>query len=384
MTIAYICSMKNGLPSFIYREIKALFENGITIDIFTTKFKPGLYMPEEKWHYYHYHPIIVLVLQPFYLIKYYKMYFTILSEALHTNSLIDYFISFYYVGKMKGSTRIHCHEAMHTLFIGYYCSKILNIPLSVTIHADAFYVNPNPVLTKKALAYCDSIITISNYNRDKIVHDYGVASSKIHVIRLGVNTDKFSLYNKKSIMIVGQYAERKGHEDLIKAFKNIMRDDLELWIVGSGSWGGGRDYVDVKGLVKKYGIENNVVYFENIPESFLQFLYAHCTIFCLPSKKSSDGNCEGLPVSIMEAMASYKPVVSTFHTGIPEIVKGPLVAEGDWEGLAKAIDSLLNISDDELRIIGKENRKIIEQEYSSKENVKKLADYFNNMMKKGD
>jgi len=371
--------MKNGLPSFIYREIKGLFENGICVDIFTTKFKAGLYMPEKKWAFFHYHPIIVLALQPFYAGKYFKIYFKMLLEALHTDSLIDLFISFYYVDKMKGAERLHCQEAMHSLFIGYFCSKILKIPLSVTIHADTFYVNPNAILTKKALACCNSIITISNFNREKIIGEFGIDAKKIRVVRLGVDTDEFCTYNKKSIMIVGQYAERKGHEDLIRAFKKLMRDDVELWIVGSGSWGGGRDYVDVKELVKKYGIEESVSYFENIPENFLRFLYAHCTIFCLPSKTSSDGNCEGLPVSIMEAMASCKPVVSTRHTGIPEIVKGPLLAEGDWGGLAKAIEALLNSSEDELRIIGQENRKRIEEEYCAKINVKELADYFLNM-----
>ena len=280
---------------------------------------------------------------------------------------------------MKGVGRIHCHEAMHPLFIGYYCSKILNLPLSVTIHADTFYVNPNAVLTKKALKYCDAIITISNYNKSILVKDYGISADKVHVIRLGVDLDKFSSYERKSIMIVGQHAKRKGHDDLLRAFKELGRDDVDLWIVGSGSWGGKRDFVDVRALAKQYRVEDNIIYFENIPEKFLQFLYSKCTIFCLLSKKSPDGNCEGLPVSIMEAMASFKPVASTVHAGIPEIVEKLLVPEGDWVALSKALATLLDSSDQELEEMGKQNRRIVEKDYSAEVNAKRLVDFFINL-----
>jgi colanic acid/amylovoran biosynthesis glycosyltransferase len=376
MKIAYICSMKRGLPSFVYREIKTLFDRGIKVDIFTTKYKPGLYMPEGNWSCWHYKPLTVILSQPFFLILFLRKYLSLFLEALKTHSVIDFVIAFFYVRKMNNIDRIHCHEAMHPVFIGYYCSKILNVPLSVTIHADTFYVNPNPDFAKHVLSFCHDIITISDYNRNILIRDYGISPEKIQVIRLGVDISKFSKYDRKSILIVGQYAERKGHEDLFKAFKQLGRDDVDLWIAGSGSWGGERDFVDVPALVKKYGLSEHVIFFQSISEKFLQYLYANCTIFCLPSKKSSDGNCEGLPVSLMEAMASYKPVVSTFHTGIPEIVNEILVAEGDYLSLSNALSALLDKTESEIIRIGEVNRKIVEENYSAETNVKILADFF--------
>lgn len=376
MRIAYICSMKKGLASFIFREIKALFREGIIVDIFTTKCRPGLYMPEKNWHYYYYNPFAVILLQPIFAILHFGSYIPLFFEALRTKSLVDFLIAFYYVGKMKNVERIHCHEAIHPFFIGYYCSKILHIRLSVTIHADTFYVNPNPQVAKRALEYCDDIITISNYNRTILVNEYGINADKVHIIRLGVDVTKFCKYDRKSIMIVGQHAKRKGHDDLLRAFKELNRDDVDLWVVGSGTWGGKRDFVDVPTLAKEYGIEENVIYFESIPEMTLQFLYANCTVFCLPSKMSEDGNCEGLPVSLMEAMASYRPIVSTTHTGIPELVKKVLVPEGDWRALARALADLLDRDDEELETMGEENRQVVEEEYNEEINTKKLADFF--------
>ncbi len=377
MKIAFICSMKRGLPSFIYREIKGLYKSGIDVYIFTTKSKPGLYKPEKEWHSFKYNSFIVILLQPLFFIRHFTVYFSLLIKSIKTNSLIDFLIAFYYVGKMKNCERIHCIEAMHALYVGYYCSKILKIPLSVTIHADTLYdINPNTKFTKNALKYCNAIVSPTEYNKKILIDDYGIKSERISLIRMGVDIEKFKDYKKKSILIVGQWCERKGHEDLFKAFKKIDRDDVDLWIVGSGTWGGKRDYVDLKKLVKKYGIEDKSIFFERIPEKFLQYLYSQCTIFCLPSKKSSDGNCEGLPISLMEAMASYKPVVSTLHTGIPELVNKVLVPEGDWLELSKALEFLLSKDDKELRKMGEENRKIVEKKYSFNLNIKKLAELF--------
>ena len=371
--------MKRGLPSFIFREIKELESNGIGVDIFTTKYAPGIYMPDDGWCCNWYNPLVVLLLQPIFLIKHNINYIKLFFEAIQTNSLVDFVIAFYYANKMKRVERIHCHEGMHSFHIGYYCSKIIGLPLSVTVHADALWINPNPKLTKKAFQYCTQIITISNYNKKKIMQDYHVNTEKITVIRLGVDTKKFDKKDRKSIMIVGQHAKRKGHDDLLKAFKKLDRDDVDLWIVGSGSWGGNQDYVDVRLLSKKYEVEKNIIYFENIHEEFLQFLYSKCTVFCLPSKRASDGNCEGLPVSIMEAMSSYRPVISTRHTGIPEIVDEKyLVPEGNAVALSMALAELLDRSCAELEHIGIENRKVIEEKFNAMDNTKKLVEFFLN------
>ena len=377
MKVAYIVSMKKGLPSFIYREIEMLFERGIEVVIFSLKYSPGLYMPQKDWKYYYFNPSKVMLLQPFYFLKNPIGYIRGLIEAIQTNSLIDFLIANYYVPRMRecGIERIHCQEGLHAVFIGYYCHKMLNIPLSLMVHADALYVNPNPRFAKIAYAACDKVLTVSNYNRELLIKEFGLSPTKVSVLRLGVEPQKFMDNEKKKIMIVGQYAARKGHDTLLKAVKLLGRDDIDLWIVGSGTWGK-NDYVDVEGLVKELGLYAQTIFFRNIPEYLLIMLYQSCDIYCLPSRVSPDGNKEGIPVSLMEAMAAGKPVISTYHTGIPELVQaGLLVKENDYQALAEALTRLLD--DPSLRQeLGEKNREIIRREYSLADNVDKLTTYF--------
>ncbi|MBI5787402.1 MAG: glycosyltransferase family 4 protein [Candidatus Schekmanbacteria bacterium] len=377
MKVAYITSMKKGLPSFIYREIEMLYDQGMEVEIFSLKFSQGLYMPKKDWKYYHFNPLKIILLQPLYLLKNPFTYLAGLLEALQTNSIIDFIIANFYAPIMKeqGIARLHCQEGLHAVFIGYYCKKFLNIPLSLMVHADALYINPNPKFAKIAFAACDDVLTVSHYNREKIIKDFGLPKERVSVLRLGVEPQKFTPTERRKIMIVGQYAARKGHDTLLKAIKELKRDDIEIWIVGAGSWGKA-DFVDVEGLVKEFGLYDKTVFFRGISEYLLCMLYQNCDIFCLPSRVSKDGNCEGIPVSLMEAMAAGKPVVSTWHTGIPELVQhGLLIQENDYQGLSKALAKLLD--DDALRAqLGEKNRQTIRKEFSLVDNVNKLAKYF--------
>jgi colanic acid/amylovoran biosynthesis glycosyltransferase len=97
-------------------------------------------------------------------------------------------------------------------------------------------------------------------------------------------------------------------------------------------------------------------------------------VFCLPSKTAPSGQKEGLPVSIMEAMAFSKPVVSTLHAGIPELVDSILVGEDDPEALAGAIRTYL--ADPALRSRdGARNREKVVRMHGP-ENVRDLVDAF--------
>ncbi len=381
MIVAYICSMKRGLASFIYREIENLFDRGAEVIIFTTKYSIGLYMPKKEWKCFPLKKVRTILCQPLRFAKNPFSYLKLLCHSIATKSVIDFLIAFYYLPIMIRNKVdiIHCNEGLHPFWIGYYCYRVLQRPLSVTIHADTFYVNPNMKITRIALKKCAKVITVSDYNKRKLVEEFGIDEKKVEVVRIAIDTESFDFREKKKILIVGQYAERKGHDTLFKAVKRLNRDDVELWVVGSGSWGGSRDYVDVEKLARDIGVDDRTAFFKNIPESFLKFLYQNCDIFCLPSKISKDGNREGIPVSLMEAMALKKPVVSTYHTGIPELVMDNLVKENDDESLAKILDKLLG--DEKLRTEqGERNRKKIIQEYS-KENTTKLFNIFKDMEK---
>lgn len=360
--------MKNGVQSFVFSEIEALKENSLKILLFPTKYNEGPYMPKKDWYCYVYKPFFVILKQPLFLIKNPFCYIKLLMEALRTKSLIDFAIGFDFANEMKKRKvrRIHCHFGGHQLFIGYYCKKILNIPLSVTIHAYELYNNPNLVMFRNSLKLCNNIIAISDYNKNLLIKKFGIKSNRIKIIQL-FSHKKGDEKKYTKILIVANFTEKKGHDVIFKAIKALDRKDIKLWVVGGGE-------LDIKQLAEDIEVREKVVFFGRVSDEVLKELYECCDIFCLPSRTARSGDKEGIPVALMEAMSNGKPVISTRHAGIPELVEDILVEENNVEELAKAIE-LLADNPELRRKLGERNKKIIEERYSKK-NVQKLKEVF--------
>jgi colanic acid/amylovoran biosynthesis glycosyltransferase len=297
--------------------------------------------------------------------KWPRKYLALLGIAFRTQTLVDFLIGFDFAWAMKsfGVTSIHCNEGLHSLNIGFYCNQILGLPLTVTIYADGLYAPPSPAMFRMALGTCAAVITVCDFNRDLLIKDFGIPADKVRVVRLHVDTNRFRPRQQVSVLIVGQFAERKGHEILLRALHALDRDDIVVWVVGGRLSGGGDDYVDVAGLASQLGVAGRVVFFGNVSEEVLIAVYQACDIFCLPSRFRFVR--EGTPVSLMEAMASGLPVISTRHAGIPEYVEQVLVEEDDVEGLARAIAFLADHP--EIREAqGKRNREIVKARFSTR------------------
>ena len=300
-----------------------------------------------------------------------KIYTNVLIEAIKTNTVIDALLAFNFSLEMKrlNINRIHCHHGDHKFFIGYYCKKIINCKLTVTIHSHSLYVNPSWELFERALNFCDKIISISKFNKDYLVDNFNISKSKISVIRLSVNLPKKVEYNnvkniKTNILVVGQWTERKDHKTLIKALSYINQKEFQLWVVGSESWDSNKS-VDVPKYVRKFDLESRTTFFGSVSDEKLHELYKKCDIFCLPSKTASDGVKEGIPVVLMEAMSYGKIVLSTKHAGIPELVEESLVEENNPLELSQVLDKLITDKSNR-KERGQKNRQIIRQKYSSK------------------
>ena len=376
LNVAYIISMKFGIPSFTYREIDKLINNGLKITIFPTKYYEGPYMPNKNMSICPYNPIYTILKQPLFFLLKPIAYLKLLCEGLKTRSLIDFLIGTDFAHQMKkgGIDIIYSSFGDHKLFIGYYCKKLLNLPLLVTIHAHELYTNPNWKMFQKSLNACDKIITISEWNKNMLINKFKIPEEKILVNRLFVDTSEFTPDKSIKILIVSAFEKRKGHDILFRATKRLKRDDTKIWVVGGGERipDADRSYPEI--LAKELQIDDKVVFFGKVSEDVLKTLYNLCDIFVLPSRTSDRGQKEGIPVALMEAMAFRKPVISTRHTGIPELVEEILVEENNVDELAKAIELLADNPDLRKRL-GERNRKIIEERYSRK-NVMKLRDVF--------
>jgi colanic acid/amylovoran biosynthesis glycosyltransferase len=162
--------------------------------------------------------------------------------------------------------------------------------------------------------------------------------------------------------------EQKGYEYGIKAVAMLnewIQENIDYMIIGAGDGAG--DLGDaLKRLVIDLKIDDIVKFAGAQPQDVVQHYLANSHIFLLPSVTARNGFQEGIPVALMEAMATGLPVISTRHSGIPELIEdgvsGFLVGEKEIEPLAQAMFRV--IRDPRLfQLFGKEGRAKIENEF---------------------
>jgi len=210
---------------------------------------------------------------------------------------------------------------------------------------------------------------------DKIVVHYG-----------GVDVEKFRFKKRREtqgkvkILMCGRFIEKKGFEYGIMAFAQLLKkyNDIELRIVGDG-------YMQrkLKMLVKRLGAHKNLIFLGVKSHSEVAKEMRDADIFLSPNVTSRSGDREGIPNTIKEAMATGLPVVSTYHSGIPELVidkkTGFLVPEKDVDGLVDRLDYLIThpeIGDD----LGREGRKVVEEKFNLFKQVRRLEAIYQSLI----
>ncbi len=333
--IAVIASLKRGFEHFIYRELTILEKNGATINVYPTKVGPGLYSPRPTWNFHPWSVLAVLLANLVTAVTRPTKYFPLLLEALRFSAVVDFVLAVNFSRQMDGVNVLYSTFGDRKFFIGYFCKRLTGLPLVCTIHAYEIYQNPNPKMFAHAFPFADQVITVSKYNFQQLKDRYGVEAHDLELVRCCIDTQEYRPQQKFKILIVGFFAERKGHEILFKAIKQLGRDDFEVWVVGGA--GAEAESIDVRGLCKQYGLESQVAFFGPLSGTALKAVYHACDVFCLPCHFEKDGLGEGFPVVLIEAMASGKPVISTRHVEIPNVIKRLLVDEKDVDGLARAL-----------------------------------------------
>ena len=233
----------------------------------------------------------------------------------------------------------------------------------VTIHAYELYRNPNPRMFQHALEACDQIITVTDFNREILTGRYQVSPAKIAVVRISVDIEDYKPEPKFIVLIVSFFLERKGHEILFRAIKQLAQDDIEVWVVGDEG-AENESPVDVRRMPADLGIEAQVAFFGPLSGNALKAVYRACDVFCLPCHKDGAGLSEGFPTVLAEAMAFGKPVITTRHVEIPRIIDEILVEENDVQGLANALRQAYESATLRKRL-GEKNRRRAEELFST-------------------
>jgi len=285
---------------------------------------------------------------------------------------------------------IHCHFGPNGI-TGTSLKEIgINGKLVTTFHGNdmsSFIINNDNNIYKKLFLNGDIFLPISDYWKEKLIR-LGCNKKKIIVHRMGINLEKFKFSERRKqheeyikILTVGRLVEKKGHEYAIKAIAKIVRKrrNIEYIIAGDGPLRN-----KLEDLILKLGIKSYIKFLGAVEQNEVLKLYQQAHIFILPSVTASNGDQEGIPVVLMEAQATGLPIISTYHTGIPEVVvdgkSGFLVPEKDVDALADKLEYL--IEHPELwPEMGRYGRKFVEERYNIKKLNQQLVEIYQNLIK---
>ena len=266
-----------------------------------------------------------------------------LREWLHAVELADRLSS------TPSVRHLHAHYAHGATSIAWFASRITGLSFSFTGHAKDIYAqssNAEGVLRRK-LEAARFAVTCTGANQQML---QSVApAARVHCLYHGLNTDFSALLRSGTvaaepaerfrILSVGRLVRKKGFDILIEAAALLRAQGVVFEVVIIGNDGDHADAIhaliaarDLAGHVTIIGPQNQARLFDE---------YHRAHVFCLPCRVLDDGDRDGIPNVLMEAMACGTPVVTTAVSGIPEVVQheanGLLVSAEDAPALAAAL-----------------------------------------------
>ena len=283
---------------------------------------------------------------------------------------------------------IFCQWTIPSGLIGLLIKKITKKPVIVSAQGAEFYLPKNKIFSqfvRYVLRNIDLLIPVSHHMK-KLAYNYSKKIKYIEVLPNAVDPEKFKPLTNvefsfsgidpkcKKILTVRRLVPEKRVDLLIKSFHILLKyfTNLQLIIAGDGPE---RDNL-IK-LTEKLKISNKVLFLGFISHDQLNSLYNVADIYVLTSEQ------EGLSLSLLEALATTVPVISTNIVGNPEVIihkeTGLLFEPGNVDQLVNNLKYVLD-NPDKAEIIGNNARKYIISNYNTHKIMKKLRNHFNHIL----
>lgn len=281
----------------------------------------------------------------------------------------------------RGLDHLHAHFATSATSVARIASQLTGIPYSFTAHAkDIYHESVAPEDLRRKLAGAHAAITVSDYNLEWLRSSYGDAASRVRRIYNGLDLGEFTFSSPREraprVLFAGRLVPKKGAEILLEACGLLARRGVAFHcdIIGAGP-----QEASLHGRLAGLGLEGRVRFLGAQPRSVVVEQLRRAAVFAAPCVVSPDGDRDGLPTVLLEAMALGTPCVSTPVTGIPEVLRdgetGLLVPERDPGALAGAIARLL--AGRSLRIrVAEAARRLIMRDFDVHRNAALLRESF--------
>jgi glycosyltransferase involved in cell wall biosynthesis len=222
----------------------------------------------------------------------------------------------------------------------HFIKQVIGIPYSLTAHAWDIY--KETTLLREKLEAAEFVVTCTAANLEELLRQGG-DPARTFLCYHGLDFTRLAppLFDRGSdlrILGIGRLEETKGFENLIRACHLLRRRHVSFScdIIGAGSLASRLRY-----LVSQYGLDEVVSLRPPRPHSAILAAYQRYTVLAVPSVVARDGNRDGIPNVIVEAMSQGLPVVASWVSGIPEVVEphrtGWLIPPGHPAALAAAL-----------------------------------------------
>lgn len=365
MKVAYLSPAMPALSeTFVYEELLALARRGVTVVPFSVR-KPAKPVPaqqalaERVTHLYDGGPLAVvldgLLRLPQFGFRVGKALMYLASDIRECGPLrlSSWKLGYQFLAGSKlaafmglrGCTHLHVHFAHVPTQIAMYASALSGVPFTVMAHANDIF--EDGILLKRKAARSKRMLTISDFNR-RYLEGLGIPAHQLAVVRCGVSFAAPSSAPKRlpgptfKIASLGRMVEKKGFDVLIEAVALLRQRGMavELSLAGDGPL-----LSNMKQLaIDRCGL-TGVLFVGGLPHHEVAAWMQQHDAFVLACKQDSQGDMDGIPVVLMEAMSQGVPVVSTRLSGIPELIQhgrtGLLAEPGNAVSLAEQIEALI-------------------------------------------
>lgn len=283
----------------------------------------------------------------------------------------------------RGIDHLHAHFLSGNTRLARMAAGMAGVSYSVTAHAkDIYAAGLSQSKLRRRMMDAVFTVTVSEYNRD---HLATLADpERIVVIRNGVDLDRIRFQSGTDrgrerclVLAVGRLVPKKGFDVLVEAVAELRAqglDRVEAWIVGEGP-----ESEHLGSRITSHGLGDRVKLLGARPHAEVVELMGQAALLAVPSVVAADGDRDGMPTVIPEAMAAGLPVIASRTVGIPELVvdggTGLLAEPGDPASLASAIRELRD-DPERAAFLARAARAKIETDYDLRRNVRNLFERF--------
>lgn len=272
---------------------------------------------------------------------------------------------------------VHANFGSYQAYVAWLIHRLTDTPFGFTVHAQDIFVNRFMMQEKAAEA--SILASISEYNIRFLEEQEGIRGAQVVLVRCGVDLEEFPFREAGGvapplrIFSVGRFSEKKGLIHLVRACAELRPGlDYRLDLVGKG-----KEEENLRHEIRRLGLEERVAMRSGVSQPELLAAYRAANVLVAPCQQARNGDLDGIPATLMEAMALGVPVVTTAVSGIPELVEhdrtGLVVPPEDPAAIARALERLVDEAELGPRL-SRAARRRVEEDYDIRRNARRMGE----------